>query len=795
MQRAIGLDLNGWRDHACRDWTAENPNVATQSVCIDGGTGTVIVEHGNMHVGGPEAILSPIGRGGGWGQVGAEAKRRHLADHWRDLAQGLPSPTFDGDVRAAVLALSQLATRVVLCIPDHEGFQEAAQKRLLVALTHRKMPKPTLVWRSVALVLGLLESGALPQACDGLRIACIVHGAAGLERQVLVLRRLTDHPNRLAPERATPGRLTDPALSLNELLGRAQAAVVGANPSWENARTEAPRMPVNLLFQEQTPEAEIIRRDNGDWVRLQPPAAFAPFRDLPRMSEFSIEADCTVVLTPLAARYHPALAELLLPGADAAPMMWAPPETVARGALLAARRIERGIPHYLDRLDPVAMVVMRRDGPVFADLIPAGASVPGDREYISEPLRGFVWPAGMAAVDFYLRKGTSEIRTWHVPIDAAPERNQPLAVQLRQTPAQGWATLSITAPDWGELRRTPIRLDWGSLTPEGRTEDTILDSLRGPRPAIPDRVHYKAHIGLWDGSLKRPGLSAVLRSFRPGDPRSLSELQAALSAPYSRPLNHPNGSAGPFFAVGTDGELPVEVGTADREAFLRTIDQIAEDLLHVIRTPLRPYDNNDAIRCLTWVFAACPSAIGQEVQRAFQEGVHRLLEPTRGVVVVTHGLGRITADAPTLARFLPDLIVRLPKTSVLPTLAAMLSRQAATPAILAGLDVDDAAGRLNQIFSDLVAIASYEANYKYAQLALAGLLRVREHQPWALTIDRSPAARAVAATLERAMVHLQYKRLKRQLATTAGLLEYLVTNEGRPDLLTLIDTDGTPASR
>jgi len=45
------------------------------------------------------------------------------------------------------------------------------------------------------------------------------------------------------------------------------------------------------------------------------------------------------------------------------------------------------------------------------------------------------------------------------------------------------------------------------------------------------------------------------------------------------------------------------------------------------------------------------------------------------------------------------------------------------------------------------------------------------------------------------MVHLQYKRLKRQLATTAGLLEYLVTNEGRPDLLTLIDTDGTPASR
>ena len=139
--------------------------------------------------------------------------------------------------------------------------------------------------------------------------------------------------------------------------------------------------------------------------------------------------------------------------------------------------------------------------------------------------------------------------------------------------------------------------------------------------------------------------------------------------------------------------------------------------------------------------------------------------------------------------------MRLPKTTVLPTLAAMLSRPAATPAILAELDVDDATGRLDQVFSDLVAIDSFDANYKYAQLALAGLLRVREHQPWALTIDRSPAAWAVAATLERAIVHLQRNRLKRQLATTVGLLEYLATNEGRPDLLTLIDTDGTPASR
>ena len=66
MRRPIGLDLNGWRDHGYRDWSADDPDARLDApVRLDGGSRSVIVEHGSLLVGGPEAILSPIGRGGG----------------------------------------------------------------------------------------------------------------------------------------------------------------------------------------------------------------------------------------------------------------------------------------------------------------------------------------------------------------------------------------------------------------------------------------------------------------------------------------------------------------------------------------------------------------------------------------------------------------------------------------------------------------------------------------------------------------------------------------------------------
>ena len=129
MRRLIGLDINGWRDFGCRDWSAEEPDeIAKPPVVLDGGIQSVSVEDNDLLVGGPQAILAPIGRGLGWSDIGAPGKRRRLADHWSSLLAGTPAPAFARDVGAVAGALSQMADQRVVCIPDHAGMGEFQQK-------------------------------------------------------------------------------------------------------------------------------------------------------------------------------------------------------------------------------------------------------------------------------------------------------------------------------------------------------------------------------------------------------------------------------------------------------------------------------------------------------------------------------------------------------------------------------------------------------------------------------------------------------------------------------------------
>ena len=155
-----------------------------------------------------------------------------------------------------------------------------------------------------------------------------------------------------------------------------------------------------------------------------------------------------MLLSPLASRHHARLGEVLARGHEGRSPVIVAPDTAARGALFAARRIEHGIPHYLDRLDQVSLIVMRGHEPVFEDLIPANAMVPGNREYVSRPITSMVWKAGMEEVQFYIRKGPSEIRRWVTRVPVAPKRDERLEIHLRQMPAQGWATLSVTSVEW-----------------------------------------------------------------------------------------------------------------------------------------------------------------------------------------------------------------------------------------------------------------------------------------------------------------------------------------------------------
>jgi hypothetical protein len=797
MRRAVGLDLNGWHDFAARDWNDEDSNAVDGLLTtIDGGFAGVVVEHAGVRIGGPQAILSPIGRGSGWGEVGARGKRRDLRAVWPALLAGAADSNATRDLRIAADALAVRADALALCIPDRPDMAEAGRQAVLDALAGPRRPSATLIWRSVALALAALDGGMLPQARDGLRILCVIHGADGLEAQSFVLRDLAEHPGWLAPERGGPGGVLCPEVGLARLLAEAEAAVASANPRLGDRAAETPRLPLGLLLAAcDRPEPDVIRRDNGSWTLAYPPAAFrVNWAALPAAPPLAA-ADAVLLQSPLAARHRDGLAAWLGPAGGTLHVMAA--DAPALGALLAQRRIARGIPHYLDRLDQVSLAVLRQAGPVFEDLIPPDATVPGNREYVSAPITSMVWPAEMTTAQFFIRKGAREIRTWTTPEIAAPETSQRLEIRLRQKPAQGWANLLITAPEWEELRRAPIRLEWSALQVDPRSAQEVLDALRGPPPVVPAPVHYRAHIGLWDGSLRRPGLRALLQHVRLGQPDSLHDLAQALGSPYSVPLPDRSGAVR-VYAVGTDGSLPPELDAGTERLFADTITRIADDLLQRRRRGQAPA-TNDALRCLTWCFARCPLDITRElaaVVRVHEQGEsHPWLLPSRAVVVVFQGLGRGATDPALLREMIPRLADGSTSRDRLGALGMMLSRPKATPMVLYQLDRPDVsvlATRLVETLKGLQTEGKFGVHLKYVLLAVGGLLRVRALDPWALVAGYSQPPTELARQLDEIA-----KRLAAHpdaVGGAAGKLEsaretakLLRGKGGRPDILTFVE--------
>ncbi len=682
MRRAVGLDLNGWHDFAARDRDADVDLPGAAEVAVDGGYGGVVVAHGSVTVGGPQAILSPIGRGNGWSEIGAREKRRDLRALWPALLAGRADQAALGALRVAADALAVRADAIAFCMPDRPEMAEAGQELLLRALAGPRRPSATLIWRSVALALAALDGGLLPQVREGLRLLCVIHTADGLEVQRLVVRALSDHPGWFAPERDGPGAVVRQEVGLGRLLAAAEGAVAAANPRLTGRPTEAPRLPLALLLDVHEPsEPEVIRRDNGTWTLAHPPAAFRlPWAALAAAPDVEA-ADAVLLHSPLAPRHLEGLAASL--GVVGGTLHRMAPDAPALGALHAQRRIARGIPHYLDRLDQVALAVLRQSGPVFEDLIPADATVPGNREYVSAPIRSMVWTAGMATARFFVRKGQREIRKWTTPDLPAPESNQRLEIRLRQKPAQGWANLLITSPDWEALRGAPIRLEWSALQADPRTAEEVLADLQGPLPVVPDPVHYAPDIGLWDGTRRPPGLRALLEGARRGLPRSLHDLANALGSPYSLP-NADGSGAVRVYAIGTDGALPLELNAPTRRLFEETMAGISDDLLRRLARGEGPPDN-DALRCLTWCFACCPAPIARELAsavRAHDDGrSHPWLLQPQGVVVVFQGLGRVATDPALLQEMIPRLAAGRRIAYRWGALAAMLSRAEETPAV------------------------------------------------------------------------------------------------------------------
>lgn len=800
MRRISGVDINGWKDVAARDWDAEEPEVELDAAkIIDGGIGTVAVrQRSDNWIAGPQAFVAPHGRGHGWGELGDPERRVPLAPLLND-PRAMKTTTGKAVYGATVDALARGAEDIILSVPDTPQFDEAAQY-LRLSIFQRDKRKLRLLWRPVAAFLYALDRRDIPLDAEGKLFCFLIHSSEGLELQTLRLRRDAEHSSHLAPERDGYGILVLPELGLTHLSNNAHASVLKANPKLSEGSCERSTLALQLLFASASVTTEILRLNNGNWIEAIPPSLAAD--DLFSHSALQSGVDfgtsdsitATFLLTPLAEPFASALAERL----DAffpnlVRLGW---DGLARGTLKAGRLVQRGLPHYFDRLTSISLAVMKRDEPQFDDLIGNTATLPANKEYISPPYRDLKWLAGKNEIEFYVLKGDNEVRFWKVTLSDAPKTDVEVELRIRQTPGQSWAKLSLTSAEWEPLQRAPIMLDWTKLAPLDASPEDILEKLRTPPPTIPIRIVEAPSIDFWVGADRIKGLNSLLAQMHRDSRYDLAALARMLSRsqrdPVTQQLVRP---------VGTDGKLPDELSQQVLDNLTSALEQSSKQITAASRRPLL---DNGPIRCLTWTFTRCPQDIQDMIVEALDADLagrrHPLLAPRAARKVLILGAGRSVTSVQRIHRVLQSLVARPSSADTMNTLAMLLSRRAEAPHALTGPLVEDIVGLAEAELVHLTERLSFLARFKYALSAIAGLFRYREIEPFALLAGRDPAARRLRDSLERTSDMMtrhrtKVSRIDEKLGLIASIHD-LLDGGGDPAILVRIedlDDDGTGA--
>jgi hypothetical protein len=784
----VGLDLNGRADVAARDLALDDPDSLLEvPLVIDGGLeGDIVLagRDGVRPIAGPQARLAPHGRGGGWGSIGAPHLRRALST-------AIDAPEREGaaaDIRAAVEALARGASDVVLAVPDLPSFDEARQGRLIRAIRERRGAQVRLLWRSVAAFLDLLEEGLIPRDSTGDAWDILIHGPEGIEWQRLTLVPDANHPGHVAPRRDGVGTLLLPEVGLDALLQRARSAVMVANPGVVWDRCEKTRLGAALLSGAAEPgEVEILRTWNTTWIAVTAPVV-APDSLWPGTLSVAAPASGAkgaFLFSPLAPHFAAALVRQLnrtWPGVG-----FVNNAAIARGALRAGRLIERGLPHYFDRIEPIRIAIQRDDEPDWEYLIPADVVVPADREYVSQPLEGFVWPRDKAQVEFFILKGEREVRHWTAEKDRGPGMPTPVTLRVRQTPGQSWARLSVTSESWEALARAPVMLDWETIAPLDKTPEGVLEQLRHPPPGIPERIVERPHSGLWFGN-DWAGIgeaAGFARREAAGEAVPISRWATALRNPRVSPTGER------FWHVGTDGDLPGDLPDDVVAGVQIALSRIERTLLGSA-----PLNDNEPLIAATWCFSACPESVQDALVAAWEAHDrgrgHRLLRATAAIAVVKQGAGRAVTGQERLRRLL-DLIVRsnLNHHDV-NALAMILSRRAEAPQAMTRAIVDNLAPRLGQELLDLQTGSNFQQKFRATIQSIAGLFRWRTRESHALLASREPVAMQLRGTLEEVGFMLGHPRfaqvpaLPNKQKVVRSIIEFL-DGKGDPDILRKIE--------
>ena len=742
MKRLVGFDLNGWRDQAMRNWIEKPGEGETfnQGTLISAGIGGIVVTIGDgsragEHVGGAQARLAPHGRGGGWGDIGRDARRVRVSDLLANPQQNIKA------LAAALSGLAHESAVGVMAIADTGADTEHAQEALLDAMRQAKTRRRLLVWRPVLAVLASLDLDIMQTVKT---VGFVSHDGSGFATQKLIVRRgaIT------APERREIGRIHPSDLGLSGLRASAEAAMHGALPMGVGTEHLAQSETLIRLALGAPTLREPVRRSGESWHVIDPPKGLVLEGVVvpPTISNHLVDCDLILFETPTTGAVRSVLADMWIDFFDC-PVHTLANDAVACGALIAAKRLSEGAPVYFDFLPQISTIIQGRDGARTFDLIPKDETLPAGMVYRSrEPARFGLQPR-QDSISVYLRKETEAApRLALVPLAAPVSRTMPVDLRVEQTPASGRARLTLTS----EAFSSPIVVDWDAAERQTKNWDTIIKELERPRPTIPNRLVLPCGMEVWEGPANRRGLSEMLVA-------NLGRREVDWEALATLAASRPNGK----YAVSSDGDVPSGLTLGD-EAMLDQMIGLAVLKIQACVGSL-PAPENKALNFLTWMFRRCPSSLIAPMIDALDpdDGTPRFFRH-QSRTLVYQGLGRIARTSDEVRKIFDHLFsipTDLWKKDQTACAAFLFSRTDDAPPLLLRSEVD----RIGLIVSRQLSAAvggGYTASFIYAPILLVGLLRWRLVDPWSLVAGRDPTANTMLESLDAVIADLAVQSLR-----------------------------------
>ncbi|MBK5924620.1 hypothetical protein CCR90_12715 [Rhodovulum sulfidophilum] len=237
--------------------------------------------------------------------------------------------------------LARGAAHTVLAIEDSSETTETLQERLLAGLSQGRMWNAALVWRTVLGVLYAIDAGMIQGECT---VGIVSHASAGLSVQKLRVRRADILRDVLVPERRSAAQMLGCSLGLREIVEHVRRRVIGDYSCNGRTANLAMARSVGRLALGLPCDREILRLPNGDWEEIM--LAGEDYLPVFKMEDhFPPLRDCDhVFLETIAEGDVRSQLATLISNLKIGDLQTLPPDAVAQGALVAARRMSDGDP-------------------------------------------------------------------------------------------------------------------------------------------------------------------------------------------------------------------------------------------------------------------------------------------------------------------------------------------------------------------------------------------------------------------------------------------------------------------